>query len=183
MLNRQAIYQCLVILALSALIRAGGHFMRLALMMFMGLMGMYLMHKLAQDYQHWQRPAHAAGKLLGLWKRSIPDQEIEKLKLESQLPFVNENTFITFAEILDYDQSQCARRLVCQIGVMPHHTLNVHEKTIMNILRFKQENEAHTIFRTAAALGKITKDNQVCRNYFSKCKLTDEQMQRIMKFF
>uniref|UniRef100_A0A8D8T6D7 Uncharacterized protein n=2 Tax=Cacopsylla melanoneura TaxID=428564 RepID=A0A8D8T6D7_9HEMI len=180
---RSALYQVLVILALSALVRAGGHFMRLAMMALMGLMGMWLMHKLAQDYQHYMKPAHAAGKLLGLWKRSIPDQEIEKLKLESHLPFVNENAYITFAEILDYDQSQCARRLVCEVGTTPYTHLNTHEKTIMNILRFKQNNDAHSVFRTAAALGKLTKDTRVCKNYFSKCKLTEDQMKRIMKVF
>lgn len=50
-------------------------------------------------------------------------------------------------------------------------------------LRFKQNNDAHNIFRTAAALGKITRDQKVCQNYFSKCKLSEDQMGRIMKVF
>lgn len=74
MISRHTLYQLLVILAISTIVRAGGHFVRLALLAFMGLMGMWMMHKLAQDYQHYSKPAHAAGKLLGLWKRSIPDQ-------------------------------------------------------------------------------------------------------------
>lgn len=65
-----------LVLLISAAVKAHVHFIRLALLAAMGLAGMYMMHKLAQDWHKistHNRPAAMAGKLLGLWKRSIPE--------------------------------------------------------------------------------------------------------------
>lgn len=69
-----------LVLVMGAAVKAHIHFIRLALLAAMGLAGMWMMHKLAQDWQKIShrpaKPAAAAmaGKLLGLWKRSIPDE-------------------------------------------------------------------------------------------------------------
>lgn len=66
-----------LVLVMGAAVKAHIHFIRLALLAAMGLAGMYMMHKLAQDWHkissHNSKPAATAGRLLGLWKRSIPD--------------------------------------------------------------------------------------------------------------
>lgn len=70
-----------LVLVMCATVKAHMHFIRFALLCAMGLAGMWMMHKLAQDWQKIShRPAKAAataGKLLGLWKRSIPDEVSE----------------------------------------------------------------------------------------------------------
>lgn len=65
-----------LVLVMGAAVKAHVHFIRLALLGAMGLIGMWMMHKLAQDWHKISssnRPAATAGRLLGLWKRSIPD--------------------------------------------------------------------------------------------------------------
>lgn len=65
-----------LVLVMGAAVKAHVHFIRLAMLAAMGLAGMWMMHKLAQDWQkinNNNKPAAMAGKLLGLWKRSIPD--------------------------------------------------------------------------------------------------------------
>lgn len=69
----------LLLLALAALVRAGVHFIRIALLAAMGLAGMYMLHMLAQDYNKISnrpaRPAVAAGKALlrAITKRDVHD--------------------------------------------------------------------------------------------------------------
>lgn len=69
-----------LVLVMGAAVKAHIHFIRLALLAAMGLAGMWMMHKLAQDWQKISssgkpaKPAAMAGKLLGLWKRSLPDE-------------------------------------------------------------------------------------------------------------
>lgn len=69
-----------LVLVMGAAVKAHIHFIRLALLAAMGLAGMWMMHKLAQDWQKISsrpKPAAMAGKLLGLWKRSI-DETVPK---------------------------------------------------------------------------------------------------------
>lgn len=69
-----------LVLVMGAAVKAHVHFIRLALLAAMGLAGMWMMHKLAQDWQKISsrpKPAAMAGKLLGLWKRSI-DEAVSK---------------------------------------------------------------------------------------------------------
>lgn len=68
-----------LVLVMGAAVKAHIHFIRLALLAAMGLAGMWMMHKLAQDWHKISssrpaKPAAMAGRLLGLWKRSIPDE-------------------------------------------------------------------------------------------------------------
>jgi len=67
-----------LVLVMGAAVKAHIHFIRLALLAAMGLCGMWMMHKLAQDYHKISsrpmKPAAMAAKLLGLGKRSIPDE-------------------------------------------------------------------------------------------------------------
>jgi len=69
-----------LVLVMGAAVKAHIHFIRLALLAAMGLVGMWMMHKLAQDWHKISssgkpaKPAAMAGKLLGLWKRSLPDE-------------------------------------------------------------------------------------------------------------
>lgn len=68
-----------LVLVMGAAVKAHIHFIRLALLAAMGLAGMWMMHKLAQDWHKISsnrpaKPAAMAGKLLGLWKRSLPDE-------------------------------------------------------------------------------------------------------------
>lgn len=65
-----------LVLVMGAAVKAHIHFIRLALLAAMGLAGMWMMHKLAQDWQKISsrpKPMAMAGKLLGLWKRSIDE--------------------------------------------------------------------------------------------------------------
>lgn len=65
-----------LVLVTGVVVKAHMVFIKLALVAAMGLMGMWMMHKLAQDWHKIStanKPAMMAGKLLGLWKRSIPD--------------------------------------------------------------------------------------------------------------
>ena len=77
----RSVWTSLFLLLMAATVRAHLHFVRLAVMALTGLAGMYMLHLLAQDYNKItnrpNRPAApkallAAGKALGLFKRSVP---------------------------------------------------------------------------------------------------------------
>lgn len=65
-----------LMLLLAGMVRAGYHFIRLALLAAMGLAGMYMLHMLAQDYNkitNRPRPAVAATRALfrAITKRDV----------------------------------------------------------------------------------------------------------------
>lgn len=75
----------LLVLIFTGVVKANLHFIRMVVMAAAGLAGMYLIHLLAQDYNKiTNRPAAtaakalvAAGKALGIFKRSVPNVSSE----------------------------------------------------------------------------------------------------------
>lgn len=94
-----------LVLVMGAAVKAHIHFIRLALLAAMGLAGMYMMHKLAQDWQKIShrpmKPAAMAGKLLGLWKRSIPDEVSAFMNIQKNHTYV-EKPILEFFQIFKF---------------------------------------------------------------------------------
>ncbi|XP_050425886.1 uncharacterized protein LOC126836471 [Adelges cooleyi] len=172
-----------MLLVMAATIKAHIHFMRLALLCILGLAGMWMMHKLAQDWQKISgsnRPVQTAGRLLGLWKRSIPDATMDTYVEESM------NNFYKFDEILKFDKSMCARKMVCQIAATPKNLLNQVEVNILKMLSPDEhfgDNPAKDIFRKAMDLGHRKKSTKACDAEYKKCRFNTHQMFKLFTSF
>lgn len=193
----------LLLLLLAGVAKAGYHFIRLALLAGMGLIGMWLLHKLAQDYNKIRKPAQAvkaAGRLLGLWKRSISDEMVHHLEgLEPVLdPFkffdekygqsdtddVSLSVHPNFDTVLYFDQNECARRMVCQLATRKR--LNQNESAVLKLIKMQtnqKDNHGREVFRKAADVGYKSKDPKKCKEIFKKCRFTDAQMLRVIRVF
>uniref|UniRef100_A0A8D9E7S5 Uncharacterized protein n=1 Tax=Cacopsylla melanoneura TaxID=428564 RepID=A0A8D9E7S5_9HEMI len=190
----------LLILLLVGVVKAGYLFLRLAILAGMGLMGMYLMHKLAQDYNKIRGPmkaVQAAGRLLGIWKRSIPDEALftplhdeppifDPFKIFDDKSHFGDHLHPTFENVLKFDQNECTRRLVCQLASRKQR-LNQNESTILKLIKMKtnqkESNLARQVFEEAANVGYKSKDPKKCQEVFKKCRFTDKQMQRVIRVF
>ncbi|KAI5702079.1 uncharacterized protein LOC103505216 [Diaphorina citri] len=197
----------LLVLLLAGVAKAGYHFIRLALMAGMGLIGLWLLHKLAQDYNKIRNPqkaVKAAGRLLGLWKRSIPDDPLFDQFRDPDQPILDPFKFFddkyngrydeddislnvhpNFDTVLYFDQNECARRLVCQLATR-NKDLNQNESTILKLIKMKsnqKDSRSRAIFQEAADVGYKSKDPKKCKEVFKKCRFTDWQMQRVIRVF
>ncbi|VVC33175.1 Protein of unknown function DM4/12 [Cinara cedri] len=172
-----------LVLVMGVVVKAHMHFIRLALIAAMGLMGMWMMHKLAQDWHKIStanRPAMMAGKLLGLWKRSIPETHVDAFVEESL------HDFYKFDEILRQDRSMCARKMICQIAATPKSQLNQVEINLLKILSPSEhfgDNAAKEIFRKAMDLGRTKKDVKACHTEYKKCRFNTRQMFKLFTSF
>ncbi|KAL5237815.1 hypothetical protein ACI65C_005225 [Semiaphis heraclei] len=175
-----------LVLVMGAAVKAHIHFIRLALLAAMGLAGMWMMHKLAQDWHKISssnrpaKPAAMAGKLLGLWKRSLPDEHVNAYVEESLFDFYK------FDEILRQDRSTCARKMICQIAATPENQLNQVETNLLKLLSPTEhfgENMAKNIFRKAMDLGRSKKDANACHLEYKKCRFNTRQMFKLFTSF
>ncbi|XP_025421953.1 uncharacterized protein LOC112691773 isoform X2 [Sipha flava] len=178
-----------LVLVMGAAVKAHIHFIRLALLAAMGLMGMWMMHKLAQDWQKISssnRPAKpasaamAAGKLLGIWKRSIPDAHLDEFVEESL------DDFYKFDDILRQDRSTCARKMICQIAATPQNQLNRVETNLLKMLSPSEhfgDDAAKNIFRKAMNFGRSKKDVKACHQEYKKCRFNTRQMFKLFTSF
>lgn len=193
----------LLIILIITVVKAGHLFIKLALTLGMGLIGLYLLHKLAQDYNKIRMPvkaAQTAGRLLGLWKRSIPDEPLLQ-QFHTKSTVLDPFTFLdekfadegevdspvfhpNFDTVLQYDQKECARRLVCTLAT--RKLLNKNESTILKLIKLKsnqKDSQGRVVFEKAAAIGYKSKDPKKCKEAFKKCRMTDRQMQIVMRVF
>jgi hypothetical protein len=172
-----------LVLVMGAAVKAHIHFIRLALLAAMGLAGMWMMHKLAQDWQkisNRPRPAAMAGKLLGLWKRSIDETHIESY-VEDSL-----HDIYKFDEILRQDRSTCARKMICQLAATPENQLDRVETNLLKLLSPGEhfgENAAKDIFRKAMDLGRRKKDVRACHAEYKKCRFNTRQIFKLFTSF
>ncbi|CAH0388139.1 unnamed protein product [Bemisia tabaci] len=173
-----------LILILSGVVKAHLHFIRLALLAAMGLIGLYLIHKLAQDWNKIRGGGGGGGRpgrVLGLFKRSAPEYtELDQMVDDSfdHLP--------TFESILSQDPMGCARRLVCQIAAKPTKDLQPDEKQILSVLSAEDgfgPDPARDQFKAAAALGRKKRSEFVCLKTFRKCHFTANQMLKLVRLF
>lgn len=192
----------LLLLLLAGVAKAGYHFIKLALMAGMGLIGLWMLHKLAQDYNKIRKPAQAAkaaGRLLGLWKRSISEDMVHQLEDQEPVldPFkffdekygsfdsddVSLNVHPNFDTVLYFDQNECARRMICQLATRKQ--LNQNESAILKLIKMKNQKDRHgrEVFRKAADVGYKWKDAKKCKEVFKRCRFTDAQMLRVIRVF
>ncbi|XP_050528923.1 uncharacterized protein LOC126898682 [Daktulosphaira vitifoliae] len=183
-----------MVLVMGAAVKAHMLFIRLALLAGMGLMGMWMLHKLAQDYQKISngnhRPMGAAaaghaiastGRLLGLWKRSIPETTVESYVDDDSL-----HKIFKFDDILLQDRSMCARKIVCEIAATPKSQLNQVELNILKLLSPNEhydENSAKNIFRKAMELGRRKKNTRACDLEYKKCIFNTRTMFKLFTSF
>ncbi|XP_034244210.1 uncharacterized protein LOC117646936 [Thrips palmi] len=164
----------LLMLLLVGMVRAGYHFIRLALLAAMGLAGMYMLHMLAQDYNkitNRPRPAVAATRALfrAITKRDVSAVSDERGAVEA--PSRRGVMAHLLRQVLMQDPLGCARKLVCQLSASTKG-LRPHETAILRLVQRSEEDdddEAAAEFRAAEQLGQSSKDAAKCAARYSKC--------------
>ncbi|XP_075214042.1 uncharacterized protein LOC142320229 [Lycorma delicatula] len=164
-----------LVIVLGGVVKAHMHFIRMALLALLGLVGLYLVHKLAGDYQK----ITGGGKSLGLWKRSLPDE------LETMIDRSLHNDH-PFNSILAQDPVGCARKMVCTLAARKQSQLNSGEKAILNMIRsnsFVIDDKGHKAFKRAVLLGEKSKNSEICAKAYSMCIYTTSQLGKILNSF
>ncbi|XKL65251.1 hypothetical protein PGB90_008671 [Kerria lacca] len=175
------------IMIFGSLVKAHMHFIRLALLCILGLLGMYMLHKLAQDWNKIRgggggggggggsRPQRLAsvlgmaGTLFRISKRSVDSQVID-------IPL--DNIIKKFSIILYFDPIGCARKFVCYSASKSAANLTRNEFNLLQLLDKPDENEndAFKIFQEAAVLGRMSKNVTMCEKKYRTCYLSNKQL-------
>lgn len=76
----RTVFATLVLLALTGLVKAHIHFLRLVVLALAGLGGLYMMHLLAQDYVKIRPRPQQAGRLLQSALRGISKRSLQQVR-------------------------------------------------------------------------------------------------------
>ncbi|XP_026288491.1 uncharacterized protein LOC113213596 [Frankliniella occidentalis] len=182
----------LAALALAGMVRAGHHFIRLAILLALGLGGMYMLHMLAQDYNKiTNRPARpavaAATRALtrAIGKRDVGAVLQERGQEQSEWGPMRRAVGHVLKQVLLQDPLGCARKLVCQLAASKSETLRPHEAAILRLVeRSKLEDgddDASAEFRAAQRLGKSSGDEARCATRYSRCLIEARTMLKLLQ--
>lgn len=186
----------LAALALAGMVRAGHHFIRLAILLALGLGGMYMLHMLAQDYNKiTNRPARpavaaatrAATRALtrAIGKRDVGAVLQEREREQSEWGPMRRAVGHVLKQVLLQDPLGCARKLVCQLAASKSETLRPHEAAILRLVERSQledgDDDASAEFRAAQRLGKSSGDEARCAARYSRCLIEARTMLKLLQ--
>ncbi|XP_065218900.1 uncharacterized protein LOC135844596 [Planococcus citri] len=185
----------IMFIVLGGLVKAGMHFIRLALLAILGLLGMYLLHKLAQDWNKI-RPGGGGGggnrpritSLLGMATRLFRSKRsVDPHTLMDTTNNFEDTISSKFSNILYFDPMGCARKFICYSSCKPASNLTQSENNLLQMFKTDpsespKDHKAFKVFHDAAQLGKITKNVTLCEKAYRFCYLTNKQLHTIYAF-
>ncbi|GJQ65973.1 hypothetical protein Trydic_g4067 [Trypoxylus dichotomus] len=140
---------------------------RIIMMAVLGLMGLWMAHLLAQDYQNIRPKAliSTIGRLLS--KRSVNTLDIQQLRLDA---------------VINNDPLDCVKSFLCQ-AVAQEKELDSQADAIVKFFKDLPDNKNTITIKTATKIGEVSKDLNRCRRVYDKCPYTAEKMRKLIKIF
>lgn len=105
----------ILVLVLSGMVKAGMHFIRLALLLILGLAGMYMLHKLAQDWNRIRGGGGGGGarpqRLASAFGTATRFFRISKRSVDTHVRMEIHVTLYLLESSVGTDKKMCHRRL------------------------------------------------------------------------
>ncbi|KAK5644924.1 hypothetical protein RI129_006224 [Pyrocoelia pectoralis] len=157
------------------------HFIHLAILGALGLVGLWIMHTLLQDVNKlFSRPPLGPAKFF-LVKRSVNEGDyFENGTLQDPMS----NVSIDWNRILINDPVGCARSFVCQLAAEDPKLSSIgKEKIYYQLLRStNRKGWAGKEIRFALNYGINSKKTQSCRGYYKYCPFSISTMRAVLHF-
>ncbi|KAB0794319.1 hypothetical protein PPYR_11409 [Photinus pyralis] len=176
-------FQAIILFAVTGFSKAQ-HFIHFVILGALGLMGLWILHMLAQDIDKvFNKPASRPPKLF--WKRSIGDVDYFANRTVENVGASGEtNISVDWNRILTNDPIGCVRSFACQLAAEDSKRSSTNKGNINQLFwSAKRKGWAGDEIRFALNYGTNSKKVEKCRAFYKYCPFSIDTMRDILKFF